>query len=543
MEKKYYLSIDSNNLGRYFSTAIVAPQKYYKEITDDLQSLNKEFLIFTSNKFTDKSDCCIEVILTEKEVNKLINNPAGTCALLNAALPITRVASVFFYSREKMENTIDLAKSSANIPERLIKQADKNDFFGEDINDFVKNNEFEDLTSQLNLFDRYIGGFAFMKISGENYLNYSQNYFSTLSFFNKAIENQINSIINSLKLSLDKRLQGIFNENENDNSWLKWRNLVFGSHKELEKELNEKVRVKSGLYQQNEVVDKRDLYILSVLANYGPDQIKLRDVDNLLLGIISNEIKYKETVALFFGIHTGYRKLKKSYIVKGENIPIKFTLTSKLDYYTIESIYQFAFNNIISNNFSFIEELIKENTKEKPDLTKYKTYQIIDEHIIYEQKPTSVNEIIKKFFKIRIIPNLLNSLILDFSKKNDLELNEFQKNIIGAKFESLIEKPIYELLHELENDIKDFAEQEKIGYITKNDEASKRMSTETLSIPIQQELKIHEYYLNVLSPNEITKIAKKKKIIDSKYKITKENQKELISKIIEYIEMERKMHE
>ena len=42
---------------------------------------------------------------------------------------------------------------------------------------------------------------------------------------------------------------------------------------------------------------------------------------------------------------------------------VKFELESKLDYYTIESIYQFIFNNKKSNDFAYLDNVIGSNTK------------------------------------------------------------------------------------------------------------------------------------------------------------------------------------
>jgi len=453
MRIKYFIPIDSNNLGLYFSSAIIAPHKYIKEPIDDTQSIHNEGIILTNKKFSNKSDCCLEVVLTEQEQEKLISNNKS-CYLLYSALPVSRISSVYFYSKEKMENTIDLARSSSFIPELLIKVINKNndDFFDEQICVFNNKEKADDLKYKINYFDRIIGGFSFMKIGGENHMNYSKNYFSTLAFFNDSIKEEVDKANKTFKLDFDYKFQGLFNDN--DNEWGIWRKLIFGSHNEIVIEIGNKVQTKNGVYQQNEISDNKKYYILSILANYGPDQIKSKKTESLLHSLIANVIKHKEAIALFFGLNTGYEKFKKSYFIDNNNLPIKFELASRLDYYTIESIFQFIFNDTKIPDLSFLTEIIQENSKTKIDSKKYLTYRILDEDVIYDKKPTTIKEIFTEFMQKNNLVNVLSSVVEIIAKKNDIiKLSDDQKKHLQLKYFSIIENSFKVYLSKLEQKI------------------------------------------------------------------------------------------
>ena len=125
MNNIYNLSIDSSNLGEYFSRALIVPQVYFEDSIKDLQSIHPNHLMFTKEKFTENSDCCIEIILNEDEISNIEKH--NNLSFLGSGIPISRVSKIMFYSKEKMERTIDLARSSSFIPERLISVIDKDD--------------------------------------------------------------------------------------------------------------------------------------------------------------------------------------------------------------------------------------------------------------------------------------------------------------------------------------------------------------------------------------------------------------------------------
>jgi len=616
MKTIYFISIDSNNLGLYFSSAIITPHKYIKEPVEDIQSLNKNCILLSDKKFSNKSDCCLEVVLTENEEHTLISNNKS-CYLLCAALPISRISAIYFYSKEKMENIIDLSRSSSFIPARLVKLIDKldDDFFKETICVFENANKVNDISYQIDLYNKYLGGFAFMKIGGEAYMNYSKNYFSTLAFFNNTIKEKVNQVDKMNSLDLDYKYQGLFNTS--DNEWDDWRKFVFGSHNDIVSEIGNKVQTKNGVYQQNDVSNNKKLYILSVLANYGSDLIKPKKTESLLFSLISDGINYKEAISLFFGLNIGYRKLKKSYFIESKNWSIKFELASQLDYYTIEGIFQFLFNGIYNADLSFLKEIIPDNSKTKIDKNIYRTYRMFDEDIIYEKKPSTIKDIFNLFKQRKFFGKILSSITGNFAQKNDITLSDEQNKIMQFQYFSILDNPINEYLSQLENKVSDFynekvtelqqkfnslkqenaqisvqlkkadetlfdeidsngdgeLSQQEIGIFMDKIIASKkqlelkalkvsektkakRFSSEyarksnLTSIVEEQKteytdgnyiIKVHRYYLNKLSITELGKVAKSKNIVSTQKHVNKNNSKEIIEKILEYIKSDKKL--
>jgi len=455
MESTYFLPINSGNLGEYFSRALIVPQKYIKEPINDFQSLDIDNLIFSTNKkFTNTSDCSIEVILKSEEVALLRNSNNENLMLLNSPIPITRVVKILFYSKEKMVRTINLARSSSFIPERLLEVISKNnnDFINEISLKFDGNNEESNINNKIDKYNKFLGGFAFMRLGGANYMNYSKNYFTTLEFFNSVIAKQVDKV--KKRLGLSDNFQGVFDDNNPE--WKNWRNFVFGDYQKIVDELEKnKVSVKNNRFQQDIVKDDKKLYILSILANYGPERFKPNSVDSLIMALITNKISndFKEAVTLFFGLHNGYRDLGKNYYLNNKTQLVKFELESKLDYYIIESVHNFVFNNKKSAEFDYLEDIIPSNTK-YVNKKNYRTYKILDEDIIYGEKP--IARIFNRFIKSTRLDKILNVLSSDFSKKNEIELTEEQKKKIENNFLSLIEKPFYEYLEDLEKEITEF---------------------------------------------------------------------------------------
>ncbi len=449
--KKYILSINSNNLGEYFSRAIIIPQKYFEDPIKDLQSIYPSYLMFTSEKFSEESDCSIEVILNDNEISKL--EKYDNYELLPSAIPITRVSKIIFYSQEKMERTIDLARSSSFIPEKLISVIDKNesDFLNEIP---LKNDSIPsglEILENIDLFNRYLGGFAFMRLGGENYMNYSENYFTTLNYFNLDIDKEILPV--KSKLNLDIKFHSLFENKEK--SWKDLHSHIFGSSKNIISYIDNKIPLKNNKYQIEIIKNNsKNLYVLGVLANYGPEQYKPSTTDSLLQALISDSILYREAITLFFGLHNGYRNFSNLYTLNNTKQIVKFQLESKLDYYTIESIYQFVFNKKKSVKFDYLNTVIPNNSK-KIDNKKYYTYQILDEHIIYKTKPETVKEIISNYFKKTKFFKILVELSNDFQKKNNIKFTIEQSEKFNADIYDIIKTPLQFYFEDIEKEISD----------------------------------------------------------------------------------------
>ena len=453
MTNIYNLSIDSSNLGEYFSRAIIIPQIHFEESIKDLQSIHPNHLMFTNKKFTEISDCCIEIILTEDEISKL--EKRDNLNFLETGIPITRVSKIFFYSREKMERTIDLARSSSFIPERLIHVIDKEDYlFLNEIPtpiNFTSPDSDSEIKEKINLFNKHLGGFAFMKFGGDNYTNYSQNYFTTLDYFNSKIGDEIKPV--KSKLNLDIKYHGLFDNKEK--SWKDLHTHIFGLSQSVISFIGDKIPSKNNRYQLDLVQNNKILYIYGILANYGPEQFKPSTTDSLFQAILSDRINYREAVTLFFGIHNGYKSFRNIYTLNNTRQNLKFQLESKLDYYTIESIYQYTFNSKKGKTFDYLNTIIPINT-EKINTKKYHTYQILDQHVIYKTKPESIKEIIFNYLKKTRFSKIMESFRNDFEKKNNIEFTNQQSTKFDNDLYEIIKSPIQSHLEGLEKEIQNF---------------------------------------------------------------------------------------
>ena len=140
--------------------------------------------------------------------------------------------------------------------------------------------------------------------------------------------------------------------------------------------------------------------MVAILASYG-DGARLT-IDNFISDFVSNKFpdEKKEGIALIFGINKGYEAFRNKYKTENFEVDIKFKLDSQLDYYTIESIYQFVFNNKKDNySFDYIDNWcvkLKENIL-RDDC---ETYQVLDKTISYKKKEKVVSQyLFQQFFQ------------------------------------------------------------------------------------------------------------------------------------------------
>ena len=206
--KTYYFPIQSTSLAHYFGSAIIKPAKYFNNKPYDLQDKHKDFLLLTNKLGTLETDCCLEIVFSDDEAKELINANEGWL-LFEKPLPITRIRKIFFLDKEKRDVTItNIKMSTAYVPEFLI---DMCSFENNPSNSIQIPPDCDgiDTKSEIEKYDRFLGALALMKTACESYMNYSQNYIYTLSFFNKLIKEQV-SKVNGF-VDFNKKYQGIFN--------------------------------------------------------------------------------------------------------------------------------------------------------------------------------------------------------------------------------------------------------------------------------------------------------------------------------------------
>lgn len=403
MEQIYYIPINSSSLAHYFSKALILPSKYLSNKPEDIQNKLEYAILLSKTKWVKNSDCSIEVVLTEQEL-KETNTLSDNFSQLNIPLPVSRIKKVFFLDSKQMETTVwNINNGAAFIPQHLIATENKADIKFLEDNFLLKEtaNSFNSETEKkINRFDTALGGFAFMKIGGKDFgkvaMEFSENYFITLSVFNKVIEEQTLKAEKEKGLNFSRKYLGLFSSNNSE--WTKWQPYIY---KNIELQDVEEIAEKDGLRIEKKLgllnidsIDKQSpLYDIAILATYGDRKNKSIDdlVNSLHNGTIS-ENKVEE-IALLFGLNTGYTKFRNKY----KEYNVKFKLDDKLDYYTIESIYQFAFHNNRNNyKFEFIDKIPFPQTV-KNKIVGFETYTILDRTVIAKKKQTPLELFLEKY--------------------------------------------------------------------------------------------------------------------------------------------------
>lgn len=406
MEQTYYIPISSGSLAHYLSRALILPSKYFSNKPDDIQNKLEHSILLSKNKWVKNSDCSIEIVLTSEEL-KETENLTENLLQLNIPMPISRIKKVYFLDDKQMETTVwNINNGAAFIPQHLTIAEKPNVTFCDD--DFTPketlsstNNEIE---KKANRFDTALGGFAFMKVGGKDFGNtsmeFSENYFITLSTFNKVIEEQTLKAEKEKDLNFNRKYLGLFSVNNSE--WSKWqpyiyKNVELQDVEEIAEKDSIKIDKKLGLLDTSSIDKQSHLYDIAILATYGDRKNKSTDdlVNGLHNGIIP-ESKV-EDISLLFGLNSGYTKLRNKYKSSSREYYVKFKLDTKLDYYTIESIYQFAFhNNRNSYKFDFIDKMpFPQSSKRK--IIGFETYDILDRTIIEKKKQTPLELFLEKY--------------------------------------------------------------------------------------------------------------------------------------------------
>lgn len=398
METKFYLPISSKCLAHYFGTACIMPSRYFSNKPIDVQNKFEDFLLITKSLGTKESDCCLELIFTKIELNELIDIKQGFF-LYQKPLPISRVKSVIFSNKNQKEQTIvNITMSTAFVPERLIQVISKFDITDTSKLEMPTNIQVTDWSLAIKKYNSLLGGFALLRLSGEDYMNYSENYFSSLAVFNLTIESEL--------LNSGKSFKNLFNDNlYKQIQPLLQKNIEDSDLDEIAKKENQIIKKD---YLKN--IDFNSLnnatYLIAVLKYFGVgEESKKKKIDGLILSNFKSDIKNdkSELIALCYGLNRGYSVFSNKYKSGTNEKKLKFELNSQLDYYTIESLFQYSFNEPKSEAFPYLDSWcprLKRNniTNRKSD------YQILDVLVTGKKKPKVFSQeylaiLLQRFFQ------------------------------------------------------------------------------------------------------------------------------------------------
>ena len=389
------------------------------------------------------------MVFTKTELNELIDIKEGFF-LYQKPLPISRVKSVIFSDKNQKEQTIvNITMSTAFVPEKLIQVISKFDATDTSKLEKPENIQLTDWSLSIKKYNSLLGSFALLRLSGEDYMNYSENYFSSLAVFNLTIESEL--------LNSGKSFKNLFNDN-----------LYKQIHPLLQKNINDsdldEVAKKENQIIKTDYLKNIDLnalnnatYIIAVLKYFGVgEESKKKKIDGLILSNFKSDIKNdkSELIALCYGLNRGYSVFSNKY--KSGNIEkkLKFELNSQLDYYTIESLFQYSFNNEPkSEAFPYLDSwcpILKRNntTKKKSD------YQVLDVLVIGKKKP--------KVFSQEYLANLLQRF---FQKENEIVFRDFVEKLRTSIYNDTKEEMEDEISFKDEEIVKLRKELEKVNIL------------------------------------------------------------------------------
>lgn len=435
MSNSFYIPIQSMNLAHYLGSGIIAPSIYIKNKNTDIQDRFKNHLLLSSSKFTEETNCAIEIVLNKNE--EALKKLSKHFYLFDMPLPISRVKNIYFTNeKQKINTNFNITTGSAFIPEGLLKVSQEDSIETEELDNIEFESSEKNWSEYLKKYDQVLGGFSTMKISKENFQNYPTHYFSSLGNINNLFSN----ILTQQNIEIENSFQFAFTDEGRFKNFNKtiYSDIDYNEVQRYAENDNVNLEVKNGLIQIDKIPENTQTYLIAILESYGKG--KRKQVDSFISDLLSGKFnaKRKEGLSLIFGLNKGYKAFRNKYKTTNFEIDIKFHLDSKLDYYIIESIYQNIFNSLSNiSSYKYIDLLFLEVKKEVNKNTDYITYQMIDETIIW--KPRILSPVEKLLTKIaEIASQWFPNFVL--VKKNDIEL--------------LFKKEIEQFKTEVENDLK-----------------------------------------------------------------------------------------
>lgn len=454
MNNLFYIPINSVSLAHYFSRAIILPANYFNNKPKDIQDFFKNSILLSDKRWTDGTDCSIEVVLNEVEISSLTKLSTHFYTF-SSAIPISRIKSVNFLSDEQKNiTTWNINNSTAFLPERLVfvdTSIEKDNIeFDPFSSSFIDSNI--DFTSKIKRYDILLGGFAFFKLGSKSFYNYTHDYISTFSYFNTQIREKIEKEVNNSDFKLNNKYWGLFSKNIKS-EWSKYFEYIYSNFsiddfKALADKENINFEHKFGLIELSSIDPNSHFYELAIIANYGLG--KSKKVEDLVIDIFNLSILNSKisNSTLLFGLNYGYTKLNNFYSINKNKVDIKFRFDNIIDYIIIESLFQFSFNETRENDsFDYLNCVLPPPSTNK--ITEnYSTYQLYGEQIIINRKSNLIDMFIE-FIKPSVDsifnksketpkPELLYELL---KQKCEMFLPEYQ-NFIDSERSKAISKEL-----------------------------------------------------------------------------------------------------
>ncbi len=462
MKPNFYLPIKSFNLGHYFKNACICPTRYISNRNEDIQSKNDNSLLLCREKFTIETNCSLEIVLTDEEYQS-VRNLTNSFYLADIIIPISRVKNIFFRDEAQKDKTIwNISDGAAFIPDSIVHVDPVNDLT--DTKELItvhSKTDSKNWQNKIDLFNKLLGGFAFMRLGGKPWMNYSKNYFYTLSLINKLIKEQVEETSYHFDNNYDWAIL-------ESNKFQELRSLIYSkinyeTAEKFAKENKIKIDKRSGNIQLDSIPSDSTTYLIAILASYGEGTRK--KIDDFISDLNKNLFpeNKREGISLIFGINKGYKSFRNEYKTQNFKVDVKFRLDSQLDYYIIESIYQFIFNNKTENySFSYLDSWcpkFHESGKTKG----YEYYKILDKKIIYKKiSQIGSLEYLQDLYQsisadnlYERISSIINGWLPSFFKtEKTKDANIYFEGKLKSNIESIIKRIYDKVKNDVENDKK-----------------------------------------------------------------------------------------
>lgn len=394
----HLLQINRIKLQDYIQRGLIVPDKYLDENKEiDTQSKNSKFLVVSDGyiKELDEYQILLELIFTDEEKKRL--HEVDSIYYFDFPLPITRIKKVYVQSREIIKHLEVQIQNGENgfLPQTLFSVYRKNKksiFEQREYKPLRDDIAIDDFEEQIRVFDKRMGMFAFMKNSEVYYCddvskiaNYSEHYFSTLSkLLEKPLDDKIFEELNILKQNEEfKKL--LYSTAQIDKEFIINESLKI-EDSELKSIFLEMISPTGTRKALKSLLEKKDIKRYLIGLVYYFRQKDSNKKDNFKIDI-KNLIPYEvaEISLAILGIYFGYTilrseekiEIKDKYfkkLFKKDKLNMKFTLENKLDYITIETIYNYCFQDK-TKGYEYEYLLYPKKTKPK-NLTKNKNYEV-----------------------------------------------------------------------------------------------------------------------------------------------------------------------
>ena len=484
MKNKYYIHLNTNSLPHYLVDGIIRPANLIKNREHDFQSNSGNQIILSLKKWNKTSDCSIEVVLNNDE-DKALEQMSKDFFLCHTAIPISRIKTINFEDKDKADTVIwNINRTVAFVPNWAINYTNKED--NEIAKEFpfthnTKRNQTKELEVMLKRFDRLLGGLAFLKVSAainsENQIKFSESYFSTLAYFNKRIA----SDIEKNNMVIDDRFHEIFKGDSRIFNYLT-KQINTPLIEDVSKQENLQLKSNFGVINLNNLPKNSLTFKLAILKSFGKDSSK--SVEDLIDSLLSNlEENISEEITLIYGLYFGYNTLRNYYKLEDKKIQVKFDLNTKIDFYTLESIYQYAFHNkTISNDFDYLSINFLSSQSIPKKNPKYKYIKVLSDYYPYKK----VNYKLQK-------SNIIDALIKEVSKWFPTELFTIDNNKLSDKLNTLINPKLNSLIENVRSD-------SEALYQIKDDEKLSRKTDKTDELKDETKSKETVLSTNVFEP-------------------------------------------